>query len=75
MESQPQNPEFRSNPENFHPWIYNIHNIPLNLLHFAFDSNSYHASAQFYKFEGKFQHGTFISYYLPTQICESVMKA
>ena len=21
MESQPQNPEFRINPENFHPWI------------------------------------------------------
>ena len=21
MESQPQNPEFRTNPENFHPWI------------------------------------------------------
>ena len=23
MESQPQNPEFRTNPENFHPWINN----------------------------------------------------
>ena len=22
MESQPQNPEFRINPENFHPCIY-----------------------------------------------------
>ena len=22
MESQPQNPEFRNNPENFHPCIY-----------------------------------------------------
>ena len=22
MESQPQNPEFRNNPENFHPWKY-----------------------------------------------------
>ena len=21
MESQPQNPEFRNNPENFHPWF------------------------------------------------------
>ena len=20
MESQPQNPEFKNNPENFHPW-------------------------------------------------------
>ena len=20
MESRPQNPEFRNNPENFHPW-------------------------------------------------------
>ena len=24
MESQPQNPEFRINPENFHPCIYNL---------------------------------------------------
>ena len=23
MESQPQNPEFRINPENFHPWSLN----------------------------------------------------
>ena len=23
MESQPQNPEFRNNPENFHPWTSN----------------------------------------------------
>ena len=23
MESQPKNPEFRNNPENFHPCIYN----------------------------------------------------
>ena len=22
MESQPQNPQFRNNPENFHPWNY-----------------------------------------------------
>ena len=24
MESQPLNPEFRKNPENFHPWISTI---------------------------------------------------
>ena len=24
MESQPQNPEFRINPENFHPWEQDI---------------------------------------------------
>ena len=24
MESQPQNPEFRINPENFHPWSYKV---------------------------------------------------
>ena len=24
MESQPQNPEFRNNPENFHPCIHSI---------------------------------------------------
>ena len=24
MESQPQNPEFRNNPENFHPWSYQL---------------------------------------------------
>ena len=28
MESQPQNPEFRNNPENFHPCKYQ------NLAHF-----------------------------------------
>ena len=22
MESQPQSPEFRNNPENFHPWLH-----------------------------------------------------
>ena len=22
MESHPQNPEFRNNPENFHPWYH-----------------------------------------------------
>ena len=27
MESQPQNPEFRINPENFHPCNENQHNI------------------------------------------------
>ena len=24
MESQPQNPKFRNNPENFHPWAHCI---------------------------------------------------
>ena len=24
MESKPQNPEFRNNPENFHSWILNV---------------------------------------------------
>ena len=27
MESQPQNPEFRNNPENFHPWCWKCHKI------------------------------------------------
>ena len=36
MESQPQNPEFRSNPDNFHPWLLHFRvpekeNIILNL--------------------------------------------
>ena len=30
MESQPQNPEFRNNPENFHPCIYKLHIFPLS---------------------------------------------
>ena len=25
MESQPKNPEFRNNPENFHPCDYPVH--------------------------------------------------
>ena len=32
MESQPQNPEFRINPENFHPCI--IINFSLGLINF-----------------------------------------
>ena len=37
MESQPQNPEFRNNPENFHPWsvfcrIYNRKSLFTTLL-------------------------------------------
>ena len=27
MESQPQDPEFRNNPENFHPWFYQYQNL------------------------------------------------
>ena len=27
MESHPQNPEFRNNPENFHPWILSSNQI------------------------------------------------
>ena len=27
MESQPQNPEFRINPENFHPWYNHLCNF------------------------------------------------
>ena len=26
MESQPQNPEFRNNPKNFHPYVYHHNN-------------------------------------------------
>ena len=32
MESQPQNPEFRINPENFHPGLYDITNQQRTLL-------------------------------------------
>ena len=28
MESQPQNPEFRNNPENFHPCMYSYYSNP-----------------------------------------------
>ena len=33
MESQPQNPEFRINPENFYPCSYSVHKL-LTLEHF-----------------------------------------
>ena len=33
MESQPQNPEFRNNPENFHPCLYNVAFISCIVLH------------------------------------------
>ena len=31
MESQPQNPDFRNNPENFHPWISHCEPAPIKL--------------------------------------------
>ena len=31
MESQPQNPEFRNNPENFHPWSRYVKGIFLSI--------------------------------------------
>ena len=37
MESQPQNPEFRNNPENFHP-CRNI--IMLKEVHLVADNNN-----------------------------------
>ena len=30
MESQPQNPEFRITPENFHPCIYSLSDVLIN---------------------------------------------
>ena len=33
MESQPQNPEFRNNPENFHLWIIKPFKPQLNSIH------------------------------------------
>ena len=37
MISQPQNPEFRNNPENFHPWMQ--HSVASNLaLQFAYQN-------------------------------------
>ena len=32
MESQPQNPEFRNNPENFHPCIFNVNYLVTSKL-------------------------------------------
>ena len=32
MESLPQNPEFRNNPENFHPKIYHYFHVDLTLF-------------------------------------------
>ena len=39
MDSQPQNPEFRNNPENFHPWqVYSKRDG--SLVTTSFDVNS-----------------------------------
>ena len=36
MESPPQNPEFRNNPENFHPWtVYKVNGKHYHLKHLA----------------------------------------
>ena len=31
MESQPQNPEFANNPENFHPWSEKVSDRSITL--------------------------------------------
>ena len=39
MESQPQNPEFRNNPENFHPCKYGtpfVHSKGQNFLNYMY---------------------------------------
>ena len=33
IESQPQNPEFRIHPTNFHPYIHDTSSAPLICLH------------------------------------------
>ena len=35
MESQPQNPEFRIDPENFHPCVLGFRRCPLNIFKLA----------------------------------------
>ena len=40
MESQPQNPEFRNYPENFHPW-HSQFGKPLLLISGRHENNSY----------------------------------
>ena len=35
MESRPQNPEFRNNPENFHPLMYVRHSIMYEKVEFV----------------------------------------
>ena len=38
MESQPQNPEFKNNPENFHPWCSNVSEV--NIVSYLSSSSS-----------------------------------
>ena len=39
MKSQPQNPEFRNNPENFHQYIHSqqLHDLNIDLVSFYND--------------------------------------
>ena len=32
MESQPQNPELRNNPENFHPWTSRYERVIVKII-------------------------------------------
>ena len=41
MESQPQNPEFRINPENFHPWACDQDHFVCLFCCFTSQVNSY----------------------------------
>ena len=44
MESQPQNPEFRNNPENFHPWK-STHMLAHLVVTYSFCSFSFFLSS------------------------------
>ena len=46
MESQPQNPEFRNNPENFHPCIQKKSNLDSLTICFSLELRSAWKSVQ-----------------------------
>ena len=59
MESQPQNPEFRNNPENFHPWK-STHILAYLVATYSFCSFSFFLSSTWSSLE---QRDTIIRFY------------
>ena len=58
MESQPQNPEFRYNPENFHPCIVNTYVMQILLGYFFNCVKNYSLNMCFFS-----NHGRKISFF------------
>ena len=68
VESQPQNPEFRNNPENFHPCYPTICFCPENVICLCFLLHEFKCTSDYCKF-GNFQENFICGNSVKTPIC------